>query len=377
VRIVKVANVAQSDLAGVSGQMLRSGAALQRLGHDVSYVWAADFPLSRLPERYGRLISPLLLGLKLALGHRDADVLEIHEPQAFGYGTIRRLLSTLPPLVLMSHGLHDTAMRAEKPYVHAPSLPRRAWIRIGHRQPSLLGIRLADHIIVLNDDDRDYLTQSLEVPPERVTVAPNGGAADGTPPEAFRVPSPQLRCLFLGQWIPRKGVRELSEACRLLESRADVTVTLAGVGSAEVDGATTIPSYTRDALPPLLSRHDVLVMPSWYEGAPLAAVEAMAAGLALVATPCGNLRTFEEQGAAIVVPFSDPPALATAIERLADDRPLLARLQGCALEVGRRFTWECTARNQEAAYAAAVARRKRRQNRRAGVGRRTGGPPTG
>src|SRR6202034_3826448 len=83
-----------------------------------------------------------------------------------------------------------------------------------------------------------------------------------------------------------------------------------------------------DALARLYGEAEVAVVPSLYEGFSLPAIEAMACGVAVVATTGGALP--EVVGAdgetGLLVPPDDPNALAASIARLLDDSALRARL---------------------------------------------------
>jgi glycosyltransferase involved in cell wall biosynthesis len=76
----------------------------------------------------------------------------------------------------------------------------------------------------------------------------------------------------------------------------------------------------------------VFVLSSYMENAPLALLEAMAAGVPLVATRVGGVPELVPEGTGLLVGPGDPAALAAAIRRLLDD-PALARTQA---EAARR-----------------------------------------
>lgn len=62
-----------------------------------------------------------------------------------------------------------------------------------------------------------------------------------------------------------------------------------------------------------------LVMSSIYEGAPLTVLEALASGMQLISTPVGNVEEIlSDPVCGEIVPFGDPDALATALDRLID-----------------------------------------------------------
>ena len=101
-----------------------------------------------------------------------------------------------------------------------------------------------------------------------------------------------------------------------------------------------------------LSSIDVYCLPSRFEGFPLAVVEAMLAGLPIVASDVGSVSEAIRDGeTGQLVPPEDPAALAGAIRKLLDDRELAQRLgeraQALAME---QFTAERMARAYESMY---------------------------
>jgi type III pantothenate kinase len=76
----------------------------------------------------------------------------------------------------------------------------------------------------------------------------------------------------------------------------------------------------RDDVPALLAASDIVVMPSVNDPFPLALIEAMAAGAAVVATDSGgHAEAIEDGVTGLLVPPRDPSALAAAVARLAWD----------------------------------------------------------
>ena len=84
----------------------------------------------------------------------------------------------------------------------------------------------------------------------------------------------------------------------------------------------------------ILNTADIVVLPSYTEGMPNAALEAMAHGIPVVASDVGGVRSLLGSGAGIMVAPGHDEALANALQRLIDD-PSLRRALG---EKGRELT---------------------------------------
>jgi glycosyltransferase involved in cell wall biosynthesis len=194
----------------------------------------------------------------------------------------------------------------------------------------------AARVIVLGDSWRDFVVQSLRVPPERVVVLPNAVPAPAGRNEPHSGP---CRLLFLGELGARKGVPELLAAFadpRL--AQLDWSAVVAGNG--DVDGCrrraealgiadrVTFPGWVdRSAAARLLGDADVLVLPSHGEGLPMSLLEAMSHGLAIVTTSVGSIGEAVSDGeSALFVPVGDAAALASALARLIGDPVLRAAL---------------------------------------------------
>ena len=100
----------------------------------------------------------------------------------------------------------------------------------------------------------------------------------------------------------------------------------------------------RDDVPDLLAASDLFVLPSLWEGLPMALIEAMASGLPIVATEVsGTIRVMVPGQTGILVPPGDAQKLAEAILQLLSD-PERARAMGKAAR--RRVEREFSAQKQ-------------------------------
>jgi glycosyltransferase involved in cell wall biosynthesis len=116
---------------------------------------------------------------------------------------------------------------------------------------------------------------------------------------------------------------------------------------------------------PVLAAADLVVMPSLAEGLGVAAIEAMAAGRAVVANRVGGLPELITDGAqGLLVPPGDPRPLADAIARCLDDDGLRARLAAAGSRRAETFSTRAMARGTEAVYERALAARRDRAGAR-------------
>jgi glycosyltransferase involved in cell wall biosynthesis len=135
----------------------------------------------------------------------------------------------------------------------------------------------------------------------------------------------------------------------------------AQIASLGLGGRVRMPGWqdARDAAA-LLAGASVLVLPSYHEVMPVAVLEAMARGLAIVTTPVGSVPEILEDGvSALLVPPGDVPALAGALARLVDDAALRVRLGEAAHGVwARRLDAAVAARALQAVLRGVVAGRQ-------------------
>jgi glycosyltransferase involved in cell wall biosynthesis len=99
---------------------------------------------------------------------------------------------------------------------------------------------------------------------------------------------------------------------------------------------------------------DAFAFPSVKEGFGLVVLEALAAGLPVVASDIPVFAEYLRDGeSALLVPPDDPAALAGALGRLAADPALRRRLAGGGRPLVDRYTWAASARTHTEIYAAA------------------------
>jgi glycosyltransferase involved in cell wall biosynthesis len=165
--------------------------------------------------------------------------------------------------------------------------------------------------------------------------------------------------LFCGTIEPRKNLPRVIQAFQALD-RPDLEMVLVGQRGwkEDIEAALTklagrarrLGLVPRGDLEALYSQAAVVVYPSLREGFGLPVLEAMAQG-APVVTSAGTATEEVAGDTALLVDPLDVDAIATAIERLLDDRSLAAQLGKAARERAATFTWSRAAELVAAVYS--------------------------
>ncbi len=107
----------------------------------------------------------------------------------------------------------------------------------------------------------------------------------------------------------------------------------------------------RDDVPALLDGLDLLVSSSWWEGFPTVILEAMAAGVPVVATDVSGSRELVQSGVTgMLTPPRQPAALAAAMIGLLTNPPAAAAMAQRAHRFAQQFTMQATAQAYAALY---------------------------
>ena len=216
----------------------------------------------------------------------------------------------------------------------ATALSSQALVAARRRQFDAM-VLSADRIVVVCDWLRDAFLRN-GVPYERLTLSRQGVDEDFAPKPALTRPpgGGPLRLGFLGRWHPTKGIDLLVKAVRASSTQTPVRLAIYAVGGGPeeqayegtvrslIDGDPRIeilPPASRAELPAILAGLDVLAIPSqWLETGPLVALEAQAAGLAILASDTGGLvELVREDGRNRLLHRADAHVWTRAIENAA------------------------------------------------------------
>ena len=323
-------------------------AELARRGHLVTILTPEDFPASRRAAgRFTPLVYPFVVRTWMKQHGVGCDVVVFHSYS--GWRAVSA--SNGVPTVIAFHGLeplyHEALLEASE---QSGGLSWRYRVLQERVMPFMLrtACRHATRVMCLNTIERDYLVRRGWVTADRVEVVFHGVPAGFFLPER---PHRQARTLlFVGQWLPMKGVEYLREAFTELAHRhADVRLVCAGTlvpadkvlaGFAPVvrPRVTVIPRLERLALVDLYREADLMIAPSLYEGFGVALVEAMAARLPIVTTRVGVAADALTDGeSALIIPTHHSEAIVGEVERLLADAALRERLGEAAGDVALHY----------------------------------------
>lgn len=195
---------------------------------------------------------------------------------------------------------------------------------------------LADKIIAVSEGVYRDLVES-GINPRMVVAIPNGIDLKPFRPRLYRDGGAKRSEVVVGtvaRLHPQKGLDVLVEAARtVVRAQPGIRFIIGGTGpmeselrskiaSARLDPYVKLCGFVHD-VPAFLEKLDIYVLSSHYEGLPLAVLEAMAAGLPVIATNVGGVPEAVVDGVTgILVPPGQPTALAHAIVRLAIDPEL-------------------------------------------------------
>jgi glycosyltransferase involved in cell wall biosynthesis len=243
---------------------------------------------------------------------------------------------------------------------------RRLWYPATRLSQVACAARLADRLVLLNEDDRRYAIEHRWKRDDEIDLVPHGVS------ERFLHDAPPSRprgrgLLFCGSWDHMKGIAYVVRAFEQLHRRGrrlDLTVLGPGVDPSIVEAAFAadvrpfvhvVPRAPEQDVIETFRTHDVLLWLSTYEGFGLVLLEAMSQGLPAVATPVGCVPSLIRDGEnGLIVAKRDADGAAGAVERLLDSPQMRIAIGDAARQSVARMTWGQTARRTLDVYSRAL-----------------------
>jgi glycosyltransferase involved in cell wall biosynthesis len=208
---------------------------------------------------------------------------------------------------------------------------------------------------------QDWTMRRYSIPPQKIMTIPNGADLDTFAPRpGFLDAPPTLKVLFIGRIDPNKGPDLAADAVRQLRAEGvPISLTVAGATWFYGNGSQASNPYfvalkekmtaaeaeylghvTRPHVPGLIRRHDVAcILSRSNDPMPQTAFEAMASGLAVLASDRGGIPEACD-GAAWLVNPDDLQAVVGALRTLATIPPVLNEYKRRSATRAGRATWD-------------------------------------
>jgi glycosyltransferase involved in cell wall biosynthesis len=314
---------------------------LEQFGVDVTYLGRHKFD----PRTYGHLLR--------VLRSKQADVVHMHGYGATTFGRLCAWRMGIPAI------LHEHANHGDTPWFQ----------KVADRV-------LAPHTdlaIAVSESTAEFTIRARLMPAERTKVVYLGSpldefARDRSAEEiaaaraSLGIDPSTIAVGTVTRLMPSKGNQYLVEAVREITARQPkVRVYIAGEGelaeqlheqaqSLGLGNRLVFLGFQRDVAA-VLTAFDIVVFPSLWEGTPLTAFEALAAGKPIVATDAdGLLDILTDRRDAIVVPKRNAGALARAVIDVIEQPGLAERLAREARHTGVRYDIARFVRKMERLY---------------------------
>ncbi len=255
------------------------------------------------------------------------------------HGLEERMAIAVPPDRMAGHNFHHRVRQ----FVTAPLWRRRA------RQAEA-GFRNADLLLLISNEDAEYVRKRYDRPEDRIFIFKNGVNAPNV--AARQEPDGRPIVLFYGTWITRKGKKTLVEAARLLRQQGVVVQwVLAGVGCPETEVRSDLPEALQSSVTvipyvepgregDLYAGCNLFVLPSYFEGQPLTLLQAMASARCCITTNCCGMRDLIQDGRnGLLFEPGNANELAQLVARFASDPALRAKLGEAARVSVKERAW--------------------------------------
>lgn len=261
------------------------------------------------------------------------DALHLHTSKAGVLGSISGYFAGIKNIVYTPHG-HIFSETAKIPGVsELPSFKKKILYFLRK-----VAYRLCSKLVALSEEDKNEQTALSLAPPEKFAVVMNGIDVDSFSQKQSRSGKNGIVVGSVGRLSTEKGHDILLKAFALaLKKVPDMRLVIVGDGSEsenlkaitkrhEISEKVSFPGNTNDVRG-FLSGMDIFVLPSRYESQGIAAMEAMSAGLPVIASDVGGIPgIITDQVEGLLVNPEDTEALANAIEKLAEDTALRKKL---------------------------------------------------
>jgi L-malate glycosyltransferase len=203
----------------------------------------------------------------------------------------------------------------------------------------------AKRVIAVSEYTRQLALQHY---PVNIEVIPNGADVKQLAPSAIKVNAPP-RLVFAGRFVPQKNpfaiiqilsqIKDLNWTCSMLGDGPLFEDVKREIEKAGMSERFDLPGWvTPETVLERFSKSDILFMPSFSEGLPVVGVQALATGLAIVASQIGGfLDLVDNEQNGYLINVQDIPTFSNALRELISDPKTLLRFREASLEKANQF----------------------------------------
>lgn len=302
-----------------------------------------------------------IVALVKIMKKEKVDILHTHFPDHHIFGAICAKIAKVPVTICSFHNIKFLAKRG--------NWDVRTWLK--KELLTLIVKKMEDRIIAVADGVRETIVKFFEIRTTKIATIYNGIDASTFAKAVDFISVRQQLNLSLGvkvviciaNFFFKKGHKVLIEAAStVVKNYSNVKFLFVGDGPLrnelvalvtllDLNGHIDFLGFRRD-IPEILGISDIFVLPSLWEGLPLALLEAMATGKAVVASNVlGNSEVVLPNKTGILTPPKDSDALAKAIIYLIEHPEIAQDMGRLARErVATHFSCYSTIRKTEELY---------------------------
>jgi len=372
--------ITAAEFGGAPLHVLQLVEYMVKKGHEVGLVAAPEPRLMEGARKLGARIFPnphfvrpirpwkdlrALWRVFRAIRQFKPDLVSAHSTKA-GFAARFSCAVLRVPVIFTAHGWAFT---------EGKSSLARYFLALAER----LSAKVTKKIICVSEHDKKLALRFRVAPEQKLTVIHNGMEpslylnADGSKVRSeLGLRGDQILTTMVARFVPQKDHATLLQAISSL-SEGKYKFALVGGGEREnlyrerverqrLTNNVIFLSERRD-VPQILAASDIFVLSSNWEGLPRSIIEAMMAGLPVVATRVGGVPELVADGVTgFLVPPRDPDALAEALQKLIADPELRRRMGQAGREKAlKEFTLGRMLRETERVYREVLGSQKKGQ----------------
>ena len=241
-----------------------------------------------------------------------------------------------PPVMLNFHGFEM--------FQRAPSIKSRMEQKL-LRPPVVFNIKNADFVLSFGGKISEILS-SLNISSEKIIEMPIGIEAEWLTDSISSVAGPR-KFIFIGRYERRKGIEELVKVLPEMLENYQFEMNFIGPVPDKLMLKSDLVKYwgeisDMEKVQSILKQNDVLVCPSYAEGMPTVILEAMASGLAVIATDVGAVNAIVDDEKGWLINPGNEKELREAFQQAVDlsDELLLKKKQVASAFVKENLLWD-------------------------------------